>query len=96
MAKGPFEIEIVGMAELLSQFKRVEEGMLDFRQLGAWRGVASEFRKIEKEQFDSEGSKGESGKWKPLTAKYKVRKIAKWGRRSHTTGKRQGLPIFDS
>jgi phage gpG-like protein len=79
MARGPFEIEIEGMADLLARFKGVEEGMLDFRQLGAWRAVASEFRKIEKEQFDSEGSKGESGKWKQLSPKYAIRKLAKWG-----------------
>ena len=79
MAHGPFEIEIVGLNDLLAKFKGVEEGMLDFRQLGAWKAVASEFRKVEAEQFASEGSRGESGAWKPLTPKYAAIKSRKWG-----------------
>lgn len=76
---GPFQIEVEGMKELLATFKTIEEGMLDFRQLGTWKAVAHEFRKIEKEQFSSEGSAGRSGKWKPLTAKYAERKQKKYG-----------------
>jgi phage gpG-like protein len=67
---GPFNIEIEGMADLLAKFKTVEEGMIDFRQLGAWKGVIHEFKKIEMEQFRSAGGAGKSGKWAPLSPKY--------------------------
>jgi len=80
------EIEIEGMADLLARFKGIEAGMVDFRQLGTWDAVVSEFRKIEIEQFDSEGSKGAGGKWKALSTKYAVRKQKKWG----------GVPILQA
>lgn len=73
------EIELEGMSELLAAFKGVEAGMLDFRQLGAWDAVQSEFYKIEKEQFASEGSSGRSGKWKALSPKYAAIKQRKYG-----------------
>lgn len=75
----PFDIEIEGMKELLATFKTIEESMIDFRQLGTWKAVGHEFRKIEKEQFASEGSAGRSGKWKSLSPKYAVRKQKKYG-----------------
>ncbi len=73
------DIEIEGLDELLAAFKGVEAGMLDLRQLGTWKAVASEFRKIEKQAFNSEGGSGRSGKWKELSSPYKARKAKKWG-----------------
>lgn len=72
-------VEVEGLQETLAAFKGVEQGMLDLRQLGAWKAVASEFRKIVKEQFNSEGGVGRSGKWKPLKLKYAAMKSKKYG-----------------
>ena len=76
---GPFNIEIEGMADLLAGFKTVEEGMIDFRQLGAWKGVQHEFYKIQKDIFGSEGSSGKTGKWKALSPNYAKVKQKKYG-----------------
>lgn len=38
----------------------------------AWPAVEAEFRKIEFEQFESEGGSGQSGKWPALSPKYKA------------------------
>ena len=70
-------ITLEGTNELIAAFSTVEKG-LDFRTLGTWDAVATEFRKIEKEQFAGEGI-GPSGKWKPLSAVYAKRKIKKYG-----------------
>lgn len=57
-------------AEVLNRaFNRVEEFISDFRSI--WPDVAAEFYLIEREQFDSEGAAGTSGKWQPLTPAYK-------------------------
>lgn len=72
-------VGLEGLPELLAQFAGVEAGMLDLRQLGAWKGVASEFRKVERELFASEGASGRSGKWKALKPKYAAQKRKRWG-----------------
>ena len=72
------EITVEGSNQLIASFAQVEKG-LDFRELGTWDAVASEFYKIEKEQFDSEGGAGKSGKWKALKPEYAKRKQKKWG-----------------
>ena len=72
------EITVEGANQLIARFAQVEKG-LDFRELGTWDAVASEFYKIEKEQFDSEGGAGKSGKWKALKPEYAKRKQKKWG-----------------
>ena len=74
----PITVEIEGMSELLAAFKTVEEGMLDFRQLGAWKAVQSEFYKIQKEIFANEGN---GTQWKALTPAYAKVKLAKYGER---------------
>jgi phage gpG-like protein len=73
------EIEVKGVNELVASFEKVRDGLLDLRQLGTWDAVATEFRRIEKEIFDSEGGAGKSGKWKPLATAYAVRKQKVWG-----------------
>lgn len=72
-------IQIEGGNELRAAFKTVEAGLLDLRKLGTWDTVATEFRKIEKEIFGSEGAQGASGKWEPLSVPYAARKTKKWG-----------------
>jgi phage gpG-like protein len=74
-----FSIEVEGKEQLLSSFLEVQEGVVDLRKLGTWDWVATEFRKIEKEIFDSEGSASRGGRWKELSTKYKERKLRKWG-----------------
>lgn len=74
-----FSIEVEGAKDLKHSFEYVEKGLTDFRQLGAWKGVAREFYKILKQQFSSEGGAGKSGKWAPLTPKYAAIKSKKYG-----------------
>lgn len=73
------EITIEGKEGLLAAFKTLESGISDLRQLGTWKAVASEFYKIEKEQFSTEGGAGASGKWAPLSTAYEVQKQKKYG-----------------
>lgn len=73
---GPFNIEIEGMSEMLASFKNIEEGLLDFRQLGTWKAVQSEFYKIEKEIFENEGN---ATKWKALSPAYAKIKQKRYG-----------------
>lgn len=72
-------IEVEGMSATLAALDKVERGVLDLRQLGTWKWVQSEFFKIEKELFASEGASGQSGKWKELSSPYKEIKAKKWG-----------------
>lgn len=72
-----FSIEVDGKAEFSRQFARQDALFKDFTKV--WPDVRAEFYQIENEQFDSEGGKGGSGRWKELSARYKVRKIARYG-----------------
>lgn len=72
-------INVEGEQSVINAFQKVERGILDLRQLGTWKWVASEFYKVEKAQFGSEGSAGKSGKWQSLTSPYKEIKAKKWG-----------------
>lgn len=74
-----FHIEVDGLPQTVAAFKRVERGVVDMRQLGTWKWVASEFYKILKEAFSSEGSSGKSGKWAPLKPAYAAVKSKKYG-----------------
>ncbi len=73
------ELEIEGLNETLALFDGVESFMIDFRQLGTWKAVGSEFRKIEAEAFSSEGGSSKGGKWKALSSPYKAQKLKRWG-----------------
>lgn len=64
-----FSAEILGVEVLNRAFNRVDEYISDFRSI--WPTVAAEFYLIEGEQFKSEGAKGASGKWAPLSPAYK-------------------------
>jgi phage gpG-like protein len=72
-------IEVDGVRETVAAFEKVERGIVDFRQLGTWDWVESEFYKIQKQIFDSEGSAGRGGKWKPLSTNYAVAKAKHYG-----------------
>jgi phage gpG-like protein len=69
-----FSAEVLGVEVINRAFNRVEEAISDLRSI--WPEVAKEFYAIEREQFDSEGVAGASGKWIPLTPAYKQWKEA--------------------
>lgn len=70
-------IKVEGVDQLDKAFKDLVLGCSDFRPY--WGDVQKEFFAIEKAQFDSEGAKGRSGKWKPLSTKYAAIKLAQYG-----------------
>lgn len=57
-----------GVEVLNRAFNRVERFISDFRSI--WPEVAKEFYIIEEGQFASEGARGASGKWAPLSPAY--------------------------
>lgn len=77
-----FTFEVEGKAEFDRSFNRVGEHVSDLRPV--WDKIERVFFDIESEQFKSEGSKGRSGKWKPLKRSYAARK-----ERTHP-----GMPIL--
>lgn len=64
-----FSATVEGVETLNRAFNRVEEAISDFRPI--WPTVAQEFYAIEREQFDTEGAAGASGKWAALSPAYK-------------------------
>lgn len=64
-----FTASVDGVQVLDRAFNRITEHLSDFRSI--WPGVAKEFYAIEEGQFASEGGKGASGKWAPLSPAYK-------------------------
>lgn len=68
-----FSAEVLGVEVLNRSFNRIDEYISDFR--GIWPAVAAEFYAIEEGQFASEGAKGASGKWAPLSPAYKAWKV---------------------
>lgn len=64
-----FTATVDGVEALNRGFNRVEEFISDFRPI--WPNVAQEFYAIEREQFESEGAAGASGKWAALSPAYK-------------------------
>lgn len=64
-----FTATVDGVETINRAFNRVEGFISDFRSI--WPDVGAEFYAIEREQFDSEGAAGASGKWKELTPAYK-------------------------
>lgn len=73
------DIQVDGVQSTIAAFDKVIRGTLDLRQLGTWDAVQKEFYQIEKDQFQSSGGVGRSGKWKELSPAYEKAKIAKYG-----------------
>jgi phage gpG-like protein len=69
-AGGGARISIVvdGKADFDRVFSRLDANFDDLSPI--WPDVRDEFWQIEKEQFDSEGSAGGSGRWKQLSKRY--------------------------
>lgn len=70
-------LEIDGEAQFDRVFRRFDAHLSDLRPV--WEAVRDEFWEIEKEQFQSGGAAGASGKWKPLSPKYEAQKVNKYG-----------------
>jgi phage gpG-like protein len=68
---------VEGEAEFDREFVRLDATFSDLTPI--WPDVRDKFWEIEEQQFDSEGSAGRSGKWKRLSKRYEVQKIARYG-----------------
>jgi phage gpG-like protein len=66
-----------GQAQFDRAFNRVGNRIKDLRPV--FEEVGKEFKEIQAEQFASEGAKGFSGAWQPLSANYAILKQAIWG-----------------
>ncbi len=64
-----FTADINGVEVLNRAFNRIDEQITDLRSI--WPAVAEVFYKAERDQFDTEGAAGASGKWAPLSQAYK-------------------------
>lgn len=70
-------LEVDGVRELDRAFISSRGHLEDLRPV--WPAVERAFQKVEDEQFKSEGAKGRSGQWKPLSRKYAEAKAKKYG-----------------
>lgn len=71
-----FVATVAGAVELDRAFNRVEQYIDDFRNF--WPAITKRFYDIERAQFNTEGARGASGKWKKLSpsyARFKARKF---------------------
>lgn len=71
-----FSFSVDGVETFSRAFNRIEAYISDFRNV--WPNVAKEFYSIEREQFQSEGAKGASGKWAKLSPNYEKFKVIKF------------------
>jgi phage gpG-like protein len=71
------KFEVSGEAQFDRVFQRFDENLGDITPIAD--DIRDAFFDIEKEQFQSGGAKGASGKWKPLSPAYEARKIAQYG-----------------
>jgi hypothetical protein len=70
-------ITVDGKPEFNRVFSRYDALFDDLSSI--WPDVRDEFWRIEAEQFDSEGSKGGSGRWQEHSARYAAQKLARYG-----------------
>lgn len=77
MSAANITISVDGVDDFKRSFSRLDANFDDLTPI--WPDVRDEFWKIEGEQFDSEGSKGGSGKWPALSERYALRKIKQYG-----------------
>lgn len=70
-------IEVDGVKELDRALTSARGDLEDLRPV--WPAVERAFQNIEEEQFKSEGAKGRSGAWKPLSRKYAEWKLKHYG-----------------
>src|SRR4051812_12336847 len=70
-------IEVDGQKQFDRIFQRFDENLRDLSPIGD--DLRDAFWHIESEQFQSEGAKGGSGRWAPLSPAYEKQKIARYG-----------------
>jgi phage gpG-like protein len=77
MSGAHVSIEVDGKPEFDRTFSRLDANFDDLTPI--WPAVRAKFYEIEAQQFDSEGGKGGSGRWKALSARYAAQKVARYG-----------------
>lgn len=77
MAGARIQITVDGEDQFDRTFSRLDANFDDLTPI--WPDVRDKFWSIEKEQFDSEGGKGSSGRWQSLSKRYAAQKIAQYG-----------------
>jgi hypothetical protein len=70
-------IEVDGKPQFDRIFSRFDDNLKDLTPIGD--DMRDAFWEIEQEQFQSEGAKGGSGRWQPLSPAYEQQKIARYG-----------------
>ena len=76
-AQAAITLTVDGEEQFNRVFSRLDAYFDDLTPI--WPDVRDEFWRIEREQFDSEGGKGASGRWKELSTRYKAEKIKRYG-----------------
>lgn len=71
------QITVDGKDQFDRTFSRLDANFDDLTPI--WPDVRDVFWRFEKEQFESEGSKGASGQWKRLSKRYARQKIERYG-----------------
>lgn len=69
--------EVDGQKQFDRTFQRFDENLKDLTPIGD--DMRDAFWEIEQEQFQSEGAKGGSGRWAPLSPAYEKQKINRYG-----------------
>lgn len=77
MSGANIQLTVDGKEEFNRVFSRLDANFDDLSPI--WPAVRDEFWKIQAEQFDSEGAKGGSGRWKALSKRYEKQKIKRYG-----------------
>lgn len=62
------EFEVIGFDGVIKLLQRLSNNIED--QTSAFEKIRNSFHNIQKEQFQTEGARGASGKWKPLNSTY--------------------------
>jgi len=70
-------VTVEGEQQLAIALGKASDIIADLRP--AWKPVQKLFQDFSSDQFQSSGSAGASGKWKPLSAKYERAKVKKFG-----------------
>lgn len=71
------QITVDGQDEFNRTFSRLDAQFDDLTNI--WPDVRDKFWEIEKEQFNTEGASGRSGRWKSLSKAYAAQKISRYG-----------------
>lgn len=76
MQNGAFEFEVLGEVQMARAMSRFADVITDWRP--AYEDIADDFLVVERQQFDSTGSSGDT-EWPALSPRYAARKQATYG-----------------